>query len=260
MHAKLLCVLSLLFALTIGCGSSPPPPPPHGAAGLIWSITGADRAFATCTHAGAASISAVLRNRASGDTITASFSCPGLRHKMDGIPVGAYDVALTLLAADGATLATTTSATGAMIVADQTTEVPPMVFAVELKGRLSLSLQVLTAPANCTSPTIGGAGISGVSISIEHAAGGCAPVMLTRRRGGMTVGTYAVRCDSPSIASCIETDETLSIDDIESGAYLVHVGGRLGPVRCWSGDDVLSAPAGGALAKTIQLTKTVSGC
>jgi hypothetical protein len=119
----------------------------------------------------------------------------------------------------------------------------------------------LTTRANCTVPDQGGAGLTGFAIDFEHAADGCAPVTFTRARGTTTVGTYTVSCSSPAITSCIERDETLTIDGIESGPYAINVSALLGPIRCWAGTDLLSVPAGATLTRPIQLApQHAPGC
>jgi hypothetical protein len=65
----------------------------------------------------------------------------------------------------------------------------------------------------------------------------------------------------PQVVSCIERDETLTVDDIDSGPYVIHVGGLIGPIQCWVGDDVLSVPAGASLVKSLELApQQAAGC
>jgi hypothetical protein len=63
------------------------------------------------------------------------------------------------------------------------------------------------------------------------------------------------------VTSCIERDESLAIDGIDSGPYALKVTALMGTIPCWSGADVLSVPAGAALAKPVQLAPSQApGC
>jgi len=259
-------VLLLLLAHTNACGGAPPTPPPppaaHGSIAFTWLITDPHNQPITCSHAGAATVAVMLRHRETGDTVNASFPCAGAPAIIDRVAVGPYDVVLTLLSADSATLARAPSAS-TTILADARTNAPPGMFALDPRGKLTLSLRPLTATANCTPPGIFGAGITGVTLALEHADGSCAPTTLVRTRGGVQVGSYEASCDrTPSVASCIETDETLTTLGLESGPFVVHVAGLVGATRCWAGDDVVTVPgAAKPLARTIQLTRQPgAGC
>jgi len=216
----------------------------------------------TCSQAGAATVAVMLRHRVTGDTVNASFPCAGAPGIIDRVAVGPYDVVLTLLGADNATLARAPSASTS-ILPDARTSAPPGLFAFDLRGKLSLSLRPLTATANCTPPALFGAGISGMTITLAHADGSCAPATFRRTRGGVQIGSYEILCGGgASVTTCIETDETLTAEGLVSGPYVVHVTGLVGNTRCWAGDDVLTLPgAGRPLAITLQLTRQPgAGC
>jgi len=178
------------------------------------------------------------------------------------VTAAAYDATLTLLTADGATIAAAPTQAGITIGAGQLTALAPIVFAVSDRGNLALSFATLSTRTNCLPRDQGGAGITGDLITIERASGGCAPVTLIRSRKNTTVGSYTVNCSSPAIASCIERDETLTVDGVESGPYVVNVAGLIGPIRCWAGDDIVSVPAAGvSLVKAVQLApQPATGC
>lgn len=254
MTLKLLCSIVALLALasSAACGNCGPDIAARGSASAAWSITMLGQPT-TCARVGAASVSLRLQSRASGTDITSAFACTDTQGTTSAIVAGTYDATLTLRAADGAILATAPSQAGITIGAGQVAALAPVTFAVPDRGKLSLSLATLSTRTNCMPPAKGGAGITGDVIHLERAGGGCAAVTFARSRGTTMLGTYTVNCSSPQVATCIERDETLTVDSLESGPYLIRVGGLIGPTLCWSGDDVLSVPAGALLAKPIQL-------
>jgi hypothetical protein len=137
-----------------------------------------------------------------------------------------------------------------MITAGQNVVLAPITFQVDATGHLELMLQT-GASGNCT----GGAGITGFTISLEHAGGpgdtGCAPVMIALSGGG----TYnANDCSAPPVARCINAGETLSVGPLPSGPYQIHIRGKKGALDCWSNDDALFVPPQGkTLSQTLNL-------
>jgi hypothetical protein len=202
-----------------------------------------------------------LHNRASGADVTSAFACTDAQGTTAPVAAGAYDATLALHAVDGAILATAPTQASITVGAAQVVALAPVVFAISNRGKLVLSLTTPTTSTNCLPPSQGGAGITGSVITLEQAAGGCAPVTFVRSRGNTALGTYTVVCSSPQVVSCIERDETLIVDGIESGAYAIHVGGLIGPIQCWVGDDALSVPTGASLVKAIELApQQGAGC
>ncbi len=262
MTSKLLCSIAALLALASSpaCGNCGPAMGPRGAASAAWSITVLGQPT-TCAQVGATSVSLLLHNRASGTEITAAFTCTNTQGKTALVAAGAYDATLTLHAADGTILATAPIQAGVTIGAGQLAALAPVAFVVSDHGKLVLSLATLMTSTNCRPRNEAGADVTGSVITLERAAGGCAPVTFVRSRGTTALGTYLVNCSSPQVTSCIERDETLTADGIESGAYVIRVGGLIGPVRCWAGADTLSVPAGAPLIQAIQLgPQPVTGC
>lgn len=257
-------LVSFLAALALtsssACGNCGPDNAARGSASVTWSITAANLS-ATCASAGAASVSLALHSRATGDDTPFTFSCTDGQGMTAPVPAGAYGATATLRAADGATLATVAVPTAITIAAGQVATLDPIVFSVSDHGQLVLSLATLSTASNCKPREDGGAAITGFAIVFEHAAGGCAPVTFTRARGTTTLGTYTISCTSPMVASCIERDETLTVDNLPSGPYGIGATALRGPSACWTGTDALFVPAGATLSKPIQLAHQFTpGC
>lgn len=260
MNSKLVCSFTLLIALTgsPACGMCGSAPAAFGSASASWTITVHDR-LATCARVGAASVSLQLHNRATGADVTAAFPCSDGEGTTAPVTAGTYEATLTLRAAEGAIVATAPPQAAVTIGAGQLTALAPVVFAPPDRASLVISLSSLATRSNCLAPDHGGAGITGTVIELEHTGGGCAAVTFTRSRGTTPLGTYKVICGTPPVASCIERDETLTVEDIEPGAYAIRISGLLGPAQCWSGADALSIPAGLAFTRRIQLAQN-PGC
>jgi len=252
MTSKLLCSIATLLALAsnAACSNCGPAEAARGSVSAVWSITLLDQPT-TCARVGASTVIVLLHPRASGPDITSAFACTDTQGTTPPVAAGAYDATLSLQSADGSILATAPPQAGVMVGATPVVALAPVVFAVSNRGKLVLSLT--TRRANCLPASQGGAGITGSLITLERAAGGCAPVTFVRSRGTTILGTYTVVCSSPQVVSCIERDETLTVDGIELGSYTIHVGGLIGPSQCWAGDDSLSVPAGTSLLKAILL-------
>jgi hypothetical protein len=118
---------------------------------------------------------------------------------------------------------------------------------------LALSLSIAGIASNCRTAS-DGAGATSSTITLVHTGGGCAPVTFVRARGTTIIGSYQVDCSSPPTASCIETDETLSVSDIAPGSYTVHARSSLNGIDCWFNDDVFTVPSKGQLLRRLVLT------
>lgn len=255
----LVLVVLIAFALGSGCGGGNPPAPTNGALSLAWSITDQSGRPATCAQVSARSVALRLRNRAGGDIVATAFPCeasPGTAQVAPAV----YDITIELHAADGTRLATARDQTGVGIVAGRMTALTPVTFATNTQGSLAISIAT-SATTNCGSVTAGGAGITGTTVTLERAEGGCAPVTFVRSLGGKQVGTYTVNCSSPAVVACIEKTETLTTD-LEAGKYIIRVRGKIGAIDCWKRDDTLEVPPPGKpLVHAVGLVRqNLPGC
>ena len=248
----------IAFVSSGGCGGCPAPSPP-GSISLAWSITDLAGQPTSCDRANAQSVALQLRNRASGNVVAATFSCPSSPSTTQ-LPAGTYDIVIELHAADGTRLATAPDQAGVTIVAGQLTQLTPVTFAANTQGRLVISLAT-AATTNCQPTGMTGAGITGITITLVINGDGCAPVTFIRSLGTTQRGTYTVNCSSPLVTTCIEKDEILATDLAAQG-YTIHVRGKIGAVDCWRGDDILEVPPPGKpLTHTVGLARqNIPGC
>jgi hypothetical protein len=233
----LLILIAMAVAIAGGCGGTTPPPA-NGSVTLTWSIVDRNQKPATCAQVSAKSVALRLRNRASGAIVATAFPCeasPGTAQ----VAAAGYDVAIELHAADGSKLATAPDQPGVAITGGRITRLAPVTFTASTETSVVLTIATSVA-TNCQSSP-GGAGITGMVLTLLRPDGGCAPVTFTRQRGTEQRGSYSVNCSNPSVTTCIERDETLTTS-IAPGAYALHVTGKLGPSDCWVRDDTLQVP------------------
>lgn len=257
-------VLAGVFALTGGCSGcdgggfpvdgGPIDGPAPGTVSLAWTLSAPDGQPIRCDQVAAnTTVFLQLRNRTSLSGAVVSFSCGNNPSTSQPLEPGTYDVTFELHGRDLASIPAP-GQSGVVILPGQDTRLAPIAFEVDVRGGLALSFLAPPFTSNCKPPAMMGAEITGMTITLVHAGGGCAPVTFTRTRGTTTLGTYTVNCSSPQVASCIETDETLTATGLPSGPFTIHVRGKLGAVDCWINNDMLRVPAQGRmLIETLNL-------
>lgn len=179
-----------------------------------------------------------------------SFACRNLQGtSMTPLFPGTYSFSYELHVG-GATIAAASGPSGVVIGPGQQVDLAPIAFQVDASGRLELRLRA-SAAGNC----VGGAGITGFSLSLQHAGGpgdaGCVPVVFVLSGGG----TYSASdCSAPAVTRCIAADETLTVASLPAGAYQIHVRGKKRTLDCWINDDALRVPPQSAqLSATLNL-------
>ena len=255
-----LAALSWMISLT-GCGgcgggsndSSGPhdaaPTPAstgHGTVSLAWALSDLNGQPIQCAQVGAGEVSLQLRPRGQATGTAETFPCAGSPGISQALDPATYDVAFELHAGS-TTLATAADQSGVVVEDAKNTTLTPVAFAVDAQGGLVLSLAAPPTTSNCKSTGMLGAGINGVSITLQHTEGGCAPVTCIHTRGATTLQPYTVTCSSPAVVACIESDETLTVPTLPSGPYTIHAVGKIGIAECWKSDDILQVPARGTI-------------
>jgi hypothetical protein len=137
------------------------------------------------------------------------------------------------------------------LTANQDTPLQPLGFMVDATGGLALTLATNRTDGNCAAQP-GGGGIANMTITLVHSSDqSCEPVTFAITGGG----AYTVDCATPSVATCIDSNQTLTVMSVPADAYTIHVGGALGNgATCWSNNDSLQVPAAGqTLTKTLNL-------
>ncbi|MGE0402231.1 MAG: DUF1833 family protein [Kofleriaceae bacterium] len=242
----------------------PDSPPPNGTFSLAWSVTDEGGAPVTCEQVGAQTVTAVLRSPAIQGGSTEVFSCSSGMATSPGIAPGEYQIDFELNGAPStAPVIKTAPRQDIQIKSNENTTLMPISFAVNAKGGLALSLSALGVTAgNCETTANMGAGIDQLTITLERTSDvSCAAVTFDVSAGAMgTAGTYTVNCSTPATIGCLDADQVLSVADMASGGYRIHIRGRSG-TDCYVNDDLLAVPAlGMTLTRTLNLAKTTGAC
>ena len=238
----LVLLAAVAFVLSTACSGGSPSPLPSGSVSLAWSISDTTNQPATCDQVGGRSVALWLRPHAGGNAIAAAMPCaPG--SGIAPVAPGIYDIAIELHATDGTRLASAPDQSEISISADRTTQLTAVRFAANMTFRLVTSIAT-SATTNCQATTSDSAGITGTTVTLERidpGREGCAAATFSRAQETTDRGTYKVDCSSPSVATCIENNETLTTS-VPPGTYAIHVRGRRGTLDCWRGDDSFTVP------------------
>lgn len=260
--------LSTSFALVAACGSGggfpdarpEPDATPLGTFSVDWSLVKmADGSPLTCDPIGAQAVTLVLRNRAFDGGFTEVFSCNTKMGTTPGVPIGTYDVNFELNGISGL-IATAAEQRGLVVTAGANTPLQPVTFTVNAVGGMNLTIDSLKAGGNCAAIASGGAGITNMRITLNHASGGaCEPATVM-------VGPtpYTINCTTPTNVACFEKTVAITSSALPADNYQVHVrADQNGPnINCYANDDSIRVPPnGGVLTRTLNLGATgAAGC
>jgi hypothetical protein len=142
------------------------------------------------------------------------------------------------------------------VTAGAPVSVDPIKFPINAKGGLQLTLLAGTS-GNC----LGGAGITGLQISLAHDGGpgdtACEPVVFALSTGG----TFDARsCSSPAAQGCVDAGVTLTAPSLPSGPYLIQVIGKKLSTICWTNNDSFSVPSQGRMLTRVLNLAREPGC
>jgi hypothetical protein len=242
----------------------PDSPPPTGNFSLAWSVTDESGGAVTCDQIGAQTVTAVLRNPAVQGGSTEVFSCSTGMGTSPGTPPGNYQIDFELNGSSSAApVIKTAPRQDIEVKSNETTRLAPITFAVNATGGVALSLSALGVTAgNCETTANSGAGIDQFTITLEKTSDlSCAAVTFAVSAGATgTAGDYTVNCGTPATVGCLHADQMLTVANVASGSYRIHVRGRSG-TDCYVNDDTFSIPAlGMTLTRTLNLAKTAVAC
>lgn len=253
--------LVLAFALVamscsddVGLPDARPPTdaPPPGQLMLSWSISNMGAPL-TCAQIAGSSVTVEIVPVGALAGVVDSFSCTSLMGVTRQLPVGDYDVEVTLQGSGG-TLSGPVARLAVTVPASGTGVVDPIVFEVDPRGDLSFNI---TTPSgdNCGAMP-GGAGITAIQIELRDSSGTCVP---TTFMIGATA--YASDCATATTA-CVAAGDTVTAADIASGQRSMVITGLVDTDACWQRTTSFVARAAG-LTTTLnpqQLIRNTTVC
>ena len=265
LRAAVLTVSSVMTAIGCGGGGGFPDAAvfedasPAGTFSLDWSLVKmADGAAVSCDQVGAVTVTLLLRNRAVQGGFTEVFSCGTGMGTTPPVPVGTYDVRFELTGATGV-ITTAAEQMGLVVRQGEDTALAPVTFEVNAVGGLDLRIDALKQAGNCDPVASNGAGITQMTITLEHTSGGaCEPATL------MIGNTpYVIDCASPMVTGCIEKTTPVTATNLPSDQYQIHVRGHQGAAQnCFVNDDSIRVPPNAmSLMRTLNLAASGgAGC
>lgn len=252
-------VVSLLGVVLLGCGSGGGFPdakpkddsndPPPGTFRVNWSLVDAADATLTCDQISALSVTGVMRSTGIAGGSTQVFSCGALNGASQAVIPGTWNIDWELSGGAGV-IATAPRSTNVVIESGQATQLPPLKFVVDATGGLDLKISANKPGGNCGLVGANGAGIDGMTITLESEPDNtCEPITLNIAAGATRpASTYTINCATPVVAGCIESDQAITTampdGDIPSGPYQIHIRGTVGANTCFQNDDMFPVPAG----------------
>jgi hypothetical protein len=247
----------LALVVTAGCGNGGgfvDAPTPTGSFTANWAVQDPNGVALACDQVGATIVHVVASSAPLNVVIDEMYPCDQVMAMSQQLPPGIYSVTYELDDPNALKLATAPEQDGIEIDAGGDNVLAQATFVVDDHGGLALTLNTGNAGGNCT-----GAGITGMTIELTHAASGaCAPVTFAISSGG----NYTVDCAAPTTAACIENTDQLTVTGVLSGLYIVAVHGFKGTADCYDGSQQIQLPAlEQTLNQTVELTATNgAGC
>jgi hypothetical protein len=265
-------ILSTVLVAACGDGGGfpdAPPidmPPPAGTFNLAWTVKDIGGNVLPCDQIGAQTVTVLTRNRAVQGGSTEVFTCSTLMGSSQGLTPGTYDMDFELGGLGGAVgtgiIATSPKQMGIVIQSGENVTLMPLAFAVDATGGIKINVTANKPGGNCGSVATNGAGITGMTLTLNHTSGGaCEPVTFTiAPNATLPGGSYTVNCASPTVAPCIEADQQLSVTGVKSDGYQLHVRGKVATADCWTNDDTMPVPPlGRDVIRTLNLAAATSG-
>lgn len=254
-------VPALCLATAAACGGGGgfpdaplPDTPPTATFSLTWTVIDQNSQPLSCARIAGPSMTVLAHNKAYDGGNTQSFSCSTGMGQSQDVYAGEFELGFELSGVFGL-LARAPAVNSIDVPAGTNTVVPPLVFQVEALGSLSLKLASNTSGGNCVATGSGGAGIDATSISVTRNSDGmCIPMTFDVGAGATkAAGTYATDCTTPAdyTGGCIESDQVLSVANVPSDAYTIHVRGKIASTSCWANNDFMQVPP---LQKTLTRT------
>ncbi|MDQ3367604.1 MAG: hypothetical protein M3680_19455 [Myxococcota bacterium] len=232
-------------------------PVPGGTFSLDWALTDAQGAPISCDRVGGVTVTALLRNRAVQGGTTEVFSCGTGMGTTPLVPAGLYDIRFELNGVTGL-VATATEQLGVVISSGQDTTLAPVTFEINAIGGLDLLVDSLATGGNCAGVASSGAGITAMTITLQHVLGGaCEPATLM-----IGATPYTINCATPAEVGCIEKTTPITVSGLPSDNYQIHIRGKQNALTCYANDDQLRVPPNAmSLMRTVNLAPTgAAGC
>jgi hypothetical protein len=220
---------------------------------LTWTISN-QGAPLTCAQIAGSSVTVAIVPVGALAGVIDSFSCTSLMGMTRQLPVGDYDLEITL-EGSGGTLSGPVRRLAVSVPASSTGVVEAIAFDVDPRGNLSFQITTPAPSDNCAAMP-GGAGITAVRLELRDTGGTCVP---TTFMIGATA--YASDCAAATTA-CIAATDTVTAANIASGQRSMVITGLVGTDACWQRTSSFVARAAGytTMLNPQQLIRNTTLC
>jgi hypothetical protein len=221
----------------------------------MWTVVDMSGNPVSCDQVSASAVTIATHNLAVQGGATEVFVCSTGMGTSQAQDPGTYEMSFELNSTFG-TLATSPQQTGIVLRSGETTEIMPLQFTVDPHGALAVHVDAGKSGGNCAPAANTGAGITTMTITLEHTATtACEPVTLMIGAGAtQPARMYTINCATPMVSPCIETDQEITATAVPSDGYTIHIRGNVGGATCWKNDDQLPVPPNGmTLTRTLNL-------
>jgi hypothetical protein len=235
-------LLAGLLAFASACGGGndnadaavqPDAPPAVGTLSLSWQITdGADTL--PCEQVAGSSVSIRATPSGGGTGVPSVLSCDSGSGSVT-IPVGTYNVVVTLITSNNSQLSEPQQFGDVEIKLGQQTTVGPLSFPVVPQGTVEFKIDTDSGNSNCAPNAEGGAGMTDIYVEFRNAAGECIPTEFTVDAGAnQPAGSFSSDCAGTAFGACIENDQTVRVEGAPSGADSMVFVGYKNAEECFS--------------------------
>jgi hypothetical protein len=236
--------LVVLALLASACGGDSSPDassidadlPKPGKVHFTWTIADS-KGPSTCEAVGATTVA--LRLSQGPDQETQAFNCADGEGTTNQQPPANYFAEALLLDTNGS-LYDSTLQSVSIDGSGATVEMMTVEFVVEPPGSFTMKVDAVPeAAGNCVPKAMGGAGITGMTLSGSNTAlGGCITRDMAIGAGPTSMtpeGTYAMDCvvEKPS-TPCLENDQSITLGPLPPGSYRFEVTGWRDDTKCFS--------------------------
>lgn len=216
---------------------------------MAWTLSDGTNPL-RCDQVSAQSVSVALIRQGVIGGSSEAFSCDGGKAVSRQLLPGLYNLTIDLRAAGSRSLLDQPiQFIGIELVPNLETEVPAQDFVVAPSGAFQFTVDGAAA-SNCDAESAGGAGMVGLTLTLQDESQSCVPAIYDVAAGsGGVAGSYPGDCSTPVQLPCIDKDQQVSVNPAQSGAMsLSIVGQKLGPVDCYQRVTKFDVP--GAMLET----------
>ncbi|HEX5060902.1 MAG TPA: hypothetical protein VFV99_16155 [Kofleriaceae bacterium] len=245
--SRLMCGLWFALAACGGGGGFPDAPEsdsagPTGTFSVTWSVVDQNSQPISCDTVSAQAMTVLAHNLAIEGGSTQIFSCNTGMGMSQGLAPGDYEMNFELSSGMFGALGMAAKQAPVAITANANLELAPVTFQVEAHGGIALKLA--TGKPNCDAVSAGGAGITAMTITLNHNSDlTCEPITLSISDGvTQPGGMYTINCTTPMTRVCIEENQTITAMGVPSDSYTIRVKGYVGANLCYLNADSIQVP------------------